>query len=1068
MFPQIEIEEKRASKVNLITRIYSNFVLKYPIVPLVLTILITFCLIFISSFLYGWWPTCNVNYYRWSGDEISDKWDSYLASTKNTYSSLQKLMTSSVSIPYQFETTQVGCMYYQKRSEHNKKINTNDIDENDNVLTAESLRAIWETEDKMHQTEGWPDYCYRIPKDLLPSFAEPILDNILSYMKDHLSELEEETNCLAFKSIITELKKYMRTTLNMSNPQSSQLTDQIIYDYVHYFDEEKNETIENRLKITYFGTDYKDMKTTRIRTLVMAGFPLKGFNSKHDRFNQQTRILGKWQVEFLKPLFAQIDNESSPIYPCAAFPFEIEYEIYDIVLQHLFYFGGALLFFIIVSCVAFKSLLVGFFGCLGTIFSLILTVAIINLFFQVHYFDVICAMALFMNCVVGGLVNFYIYQIYKNYSSFLFLVERTTKTMLSALFFNSFSNLALLYFGSRIGQYFGLYSFVLQLVYFALVFTWFLPFLSFYSKIKTKKFKTESMFSLNTILMTSVDEKESSFNEGNISMKKSTSSTLIKRDSSIDINPSYTNSQSTPNLASLNDIDLNDDGNTRLIVTTSTNSSNSNSNNSTNIFTYAETLNDYPHQSIFDFLKHKVTFKVNCCNQAPSNFIENFFGNYWLPFIYFYRIIFIVIAAILLAANIYFVTQLDTKNKFIFLKSNHRIQRAIDISTDGFFNPLNDNAFVYVWGLNPKSHKSYKNWAVVDDYGYHKSFNKTEVNFNLITNPKVQAHIMDTWNMLQNMTDIIDTYQSKYFGFNPWEMWDMIANTDFGPFDFIFKFLNITEPPKNVTCITPSEYNSYYFIWQLLLSLKTMQENDNYVPGTLFANTLGFSFDDYSLQFIGMKANMFLTKHNTKEELKKQYNRAKEIEKMIQDNAVKNGIPEFKGWMTSAAWIPLAVEENIVKRIIIIFFISLAVSLIGPILFVSYKMSLILLLGSFGSIVFTLGFLKISFGWEIGLNEALMIASSCSFMSVFLQIAAFDAFAKNNKKLPKYGKAQIAIMNSSFPSFTDIFILIACLVIIIFVPYQLFHPFIIYLFFLSLTSVVWSLIISPIVLSYVA
>ena len=68
--------------------------------------------------------------------------------------------------------------------------------------------------------------------------------------------------------------------------------------------------------------------------------------------------------------------------------------------------------------------------------------------------------------------------------------------MLSALFFNSFSNLAILYFGSRTGLYFGLYSFVI-------VFPWFFQIFSFYSQVKTRKLKTE-----NTILLTSVNENE--------------------------------------------------------------------------------------------------------------------------------------------------------------------------------------------------------------------------------------------------------------------------------------------------------------------------------------------------------------------------------------------------------------------------------------------------------------------------------------------------------------------------------------------------------------------------------
>ncbi|KAK8866718.1 hedgehog receptor activity protein [Tritrichomonas musculus] len=1095
MLDHLDFEEKKASKVKFITRIYSNFTLKYPIVLFLLSLIISCGLFATSCFVYGMWPLCNQNYYVWSGDEISEKWNSYLASMKNTYSSLQKLLTSSFSIPYQFELTQVGCLFYQRNLFQKKKLsnsyinqshiinnytnqseskkyfidkNIDEIDDSQNVLTAECLRAIWEIEDKMHQTEGWSDYCYKIPRNLLPSFLQPFLDNILDYMRDHLSELEEDTNCLAFKSIITEFKKFMRSSLNISNPKPSDLTDKIVYDYINGYDD-LNRSIEARLKITYFGTDYTHMKTTKIRSLVMAGLPIKGYDSKNDRFNEQKKKLGKWQTNFLKPLFDEISNKTSPIYPCAALPFEIEYEIFDIVVQHLPYFAGALGILFTLSCIASKSFILGIFGSVGIILSALFSVAIINIIFQLHYFDVINAMAIYMSSAVGGLCNLYILQIYKNNNSFLFIVEKTTKTMLMVLFFNSFTYLSVLLFGTKIGQYFGFYSFILNINYFVTIFTWFIPLLSLYSKCRTKKFRTESVYSLNSILLTSANENEASLNYDNndASMKKS-SSTLIVKDS----NPivGYTNSKSTPNLANIADSELNSEfiniePNSQMITTNS--ASQSYSNNSTNIFSYAETLNDYPNQKIFDFFKTRVTFNLNCCNQFPTNFIEKFICYHWWPFIYFYRIIFIFIGLILLAANIYFVTQINTKNKISFLKKDHRIQRAMDLSATSFVNPLNDNAFVYVWGLNNKSYKSYKSWTTIDDYGYHKSFNSDEVNLSMITNPNVQSHIMETWALLHNFTDIIDVHQSEHFGFNPWETWNMIANTDFGPFDFIFKFLNFTEPPTNITSITPEQYHSYIFVWQLLLSLTTMQETDNYDPGTLMANTIGFSFSDYSLKFIGMKMNMLLTKHNSHEELKSQYNRAKEIESIIQKNAISKGIPEFKGWMTSAAWIPLVVEENMKKNLVIIFSTSLVLSLIAPIFFVSYKMSITILFGSFGSLVFTLGTLKVCFNWELGLNEALMIAVTNSFASVFLQITVFDAFSKNNKKLPKFGKIQIALMNSSFPLSLILLFLLGSIPILIFCPFQYFPPFVIYLFFADLFCFLWGLIISPIILSFI-
>ena len=129
MLDHLDFEEKKASKVKFITRIYSNFTLKYPIVLFLLSLIISCGLFATSCFVYGMWPLCNQNYYVWSGDEISEKWNSYLASMKNTYSSLQKLLTSSFSIPYQFELTQVGCLFYQRNLFQKKKLSNSYINQ---------------------------------------------------------------------------------------------------------------------------------------------------------------------------------------------------------------------------------------------------------------------------------------------------------------------------------------------------------------------------------------------------------------------------------------------------------------------------------------------------------------------------------------------------------------------------------------------------------------------------------------------------------------------------------------------------------------------------------------------------------------------------------------------------------------------------------------------------------------------------------------------------------------------------------------------------------------------------
>lgn len=1043
----------------MLTKMYTSFILKMPFIPIIFTLLLSILVFVLTIILYGFWPTCNSNYYRWSRDETTEKWNSYLTSTKSTYSSLEKLLKSYLSIPYRFDLTQMGCIFYQNNRKSSKTAsnsnpisidsntaeprfnssnNFDEIDDEHNMLSVEALREVWNVEDQMHKTPGWEEYCYKIPYDIIPSFLRPFFDEILNYMRDHLSDVEAGTNCMLFKSVITELKDYMKNTLKIPNPTSDQLTTEIIHHYLSGYDD-LNRSIEGRLKITFFGTDYHNFTTTRLRSMVIFGLPLKGYMSKHDRFIEQERKLGKWQIEFLKPLYAQTNNESSRIHPCAAFPEEMEYEIFDIVVEHIPYFLPGFIILDLVFLIYCRSIYLAVTIFIGMLCAILSSIGFVNLIFQIHHYDVIHPMSLITLMISAGVVNIYIYRVFIDSSTFLYFVNKITKIAIVTLLFNSFSALPILISGIKIVQFFGIYQFALTLIFFLFVFLWILPTYSLYCKIRLKRFQNESETTFERYVVSSNDQETDKEPKLNTSL----------------LTPLNQQSYTDMHSVSIDSMTTSEDNQ----ATTTTNSS-------TNVFSYAESTTDYPHKNLFDFFKFGAEFNRNATGKEPLNLIEKVVALYIWPFMYFYRFVVFLIVVMFFILNFVFLFRIETKHDFDFLdkNKNHRLQRSVDLSRDGFRNPLNDNAFVYVWGLDKTPKNNYESWSTVNSYGSISTFKTTEINKNSIVDPRIQEHIMETYEYIMNQSDFIDVVQSEHFGFNPWSVWSMIIDANYGPFDLIFKLLNLTKPPKNIVNITREEYNSYELIWQTLLSLTTMEEADNYIPGTLKRNTLGFSYEDYSLQFIGLKANMYLTPKGTYKELKEQYQHAKQMEKYIQSKAVERGIPEFKGYMTSAAWIPLILEEKIVVNSIIIFFVSLVPPLLASLIFMSYKMVPVVLLSSFVVLCMTFGSLSMFLQLKFGPIEHIMVAFYNSLIVILFQIPFFDVFSPKFKNLSPFGRIQASLMNSAMSFVIIIPSFWVGSVILLFCPFKCIPPFVPFMMFAALYALLANYMLAPIIL----
>ncbi|OHS95248.1 hypothetical protein TRFO_02231 [Tritrichomonas foetus] len=937
-------------------RVYTAYVYRRPYVPITISLLVTLGLFFWLYFAYGINPACNTNYYRWSGDEISNKWDAYVGASKNTYGSLLGMLGETITMLKQFQLTQMGCIIYERA--------------NDNMLSAEAVQEVWKMEDLMHQTEGWGDYCFKVPLDSLPQFAQNIARQVIESMKDILSALEEDTKCIAFKSLITELKEFLQTRYNVTNPQPEDLSEELLADFIWG----DNRTREDRVIQTYFGSDYDPdaRTTTRMRSMFPFGLPIKGYRNKGDRQAEQTAKLGKWQQGFLQPMRDMSKAKPKGVIPYGGFPFALNYDISDLILKQVWWLVGSFLFMFVFAVFVMKSFFVAILGTIGVFLPIPCALAIVNIVFQIHHIDVINVIALFLICGIGADCLFIIFElfrqsetIYTNHKKRLaYASQRGLIALATSITTSGVSFLALCTSGVRIMNFFGIFSFLLLLFTFIFTFTWYIGILAIWAKhwehtglgcscnckCKCKKRKRDELESLNSKLL------------------MSQSSTLTFTDSSS---------------SGFNDL-------------------------------YVE----YPKNGIFDFLHGKPEFKIDAAGIDISryNVYEKFFYNYMSPVIYYYRLPIVVLAFAFAAIMAYFTFQMETKSELQFLPDDHQLQRAYTLALNGFSTALNDFSFVYVWGIDPKPIVKVADKLTIDNYGI-----PTYWPFN-ITDQRVQQHINNTWNLILSKS-FIDKFTTTNFGVNPWNIWEQIVDFDeeyiedplIGPLIKIaFEYLNLTKPPESMEYITPEEYSGYSAVWQILLSELAYQEPDSYVPGTLKANTVGFSLDDYSLQFIGMKANMFIPSEITIESLHELYDKAKKLEQEIHDDAERLGIPEFKGFMTGVAWLTMVTEEKLPQQVIkdvgYAFIFASVVILISTF---SISYTLYVLVSMLSTIFMILGILDLT-GWKIGTNEAIMISIASGFCADFI-IQPMLALAHDSSERSLYGKIQASLTTFCTP-----------------------------------------------------
>jgi hypothetical protein len=214
--------------------------------------------------------------------------------------------------------------------------------------------------------------------------------------------------------------------------------------------------------------------------------------------------------------------------------------------------------------------------------------------------------------------------------------------------------------------------------------------------------------------------------------------------------------------------------------------------------------------------------------------------------------------------------------------------------------------------------------------------------------------------------------------------------------------------------LAPDEYNTSGFIWQTIRSYLLYQEPDSYVPGTLKANTVGFSFDDYSLRYIGMKANMWIPKDLSVENMRRLFENASKLEDDINAHAVEAGIPQFKGWMTSVAWLTMITEEELPRQVVKDVGVSFAFAAIVILMStLSILYTLYVLVCMVSTIFLIMGILYFT-GWKIGCNEAIMISIASGFCADFI-IQPMIALSHDYSGRSIYGKLQASLVTFCTP-----------------------------------------------------
>ena len=397
-------------------------------------------------------------------------------------------------------------------------------------------------------------------------------------------------------------------------------------------------------------------------------------------------------------------------------PFTLDKQISEIVMNQVFWLIGSFGFLFFFSVIHMKSIFASIFGVVGVFFSIPCATAFQFGVINIHHFDALNVIGLFLICGIGSDCVFIVFDLFRQTKSvpgvtiplrLAYACEHGIMALATSASTAGVAFLAMISSGVRIMKYFGIYCFLELFFAFIFTFTFYIGILAIWAKyFEDKSCKCKSKCKC---------QKEPQLN-------------LITQDQSMD---TITNSEN-PDFRTI----------------------------------------EYPYQSVFDCFHHLPIFNVNASGMHLPGFssYERFFHNYVAPVVYFYRMPIVLVMLVLTVVMGYFTFQMKSKSELQFLGDEHPLQRAYILVSTVFKTSIQDFSFIYIWGMKPKNKMKWTYYLEPDNYG-----NVVYTGID-IQNPEIQQYISDMCDKMR-AADFIDPSTGSDFSTCPIKLLESYAES---------------------------------------------------------------------------------------------------------------------------------------------------------------------------------------------------------------------------------------------------------------------------------------------------
>ena len=408
----------------------------------------------------------------------------------------------------------------------------------------------------------------------------------------------------------------------------------------------------------------------------------------------------------------------------------------------------------------------------------------------------------------------------------------------------------------------------------------------------------------------------------------------------------------------------------------------------------------YPYRKWYDFFKHKVVFNVNASGLKIEkyNLFERFFHNYWSPIIYHYRAPILLATLAVTVVMGYYTFQMKGDIQMQYLSTDHPLQHVYNCLNTLFQTPLDDFAIIYTWGIAFDLHVSTKDTLDPSKFG---SASYIPIN---LSAPGAQEYLYAACQYMKSRTDFIQIVNPDEDYICPiekiYDLYSLLAQGNSGPV-----------PPQIM------QTDQFQSILRQYLFLTIGLGEPKSDAGFSIKSVIGFDYNDDSIKYIGMKANMILPEAQTNAVLHAYYEKALDFEQHLQQMQMEMS-PDFgdKGMQGSYAWVTMETQDQLEKQALdgVLFAVAFSVVVI---FFVTFSLiyTLMFLISVAATILIIVGILE-NIGWMIDFKVSVMVIICCGFCTDFI-IQTMNNMA-HEFKLSMFGKMQRAVTLFSSPVFS--------------------------------------------------